>query len=84
MPGNWNYSKHAIERMAARSISKEDIKMVIRNPDSVIEEPCKKIYQKKINVEDTLYIYRVYMNDCKKPPVVITAYRSTKMDKYEI
>jgi len=84
MPANWNYSKHAIERMEARSISKEEIELVIRNPDSVIEEPCKKIYQKKIILEDTLDIYRAYLNDCKKSPLVITVYRSTKIDKYEI
>lgn len=80
----WHYSKHARERMKTRSISEDDVSKVIHSPDSVIDEPCKKVFQKKIFVENTLYIYRVYLNDCKKPPLVITVYRSTKLDKYEV
>ncbi len=68
--------------MKDRCISVDDVTRVIRSPDSVLEEPCKKIFQKMLIVENTLYIYRVYLNVCKKPPLVITVYRSTKLSKY--
>lgn len=31
---------------------------------------------------DKFYLYRVYLNICKIPPLVITAYKTSKIEKY--
>jgi hypothetical protein len=80
----YKLSKHAVERIIDRRIDIQVIDEVIQNPDNQINEnECTKIFQKKITIESKLYLYRVYLNLCKKPPLVITAYKTTKIEKYE-
>ena len=77
------FSKHARERMKSRGISADEVTDVIEHPDNTITQPCKTIYQKKIDRKNSLYLYRVFVNTCKDPELIITVYRTTKIDKYE-
>lgn len=76
-------SKHAIQRMKSRKISSAEVMEVINYPDNVINEPCKKIFQKKISKNNSLYLYRVFVNTCKDPELIITVYKTSKIEKYE-
>ncbi len=78
-----DFSKHARERMKSRGISVDQVTDVMENPDDVISQPCKTIYQKKIYKKNSLYLYRVFVNSCKEPELIITVYRTSKIDKYE-
>ena len=41
------------------------------------------VYQKLVKEGDKHYLYRVFVNNFKRPPVVITAYKTSKTEKYE-
>ncbi|WP_069133532.1 DUF4258 domain-containing protein [Rhodohalobacter halophilus] len=80
----WILSSHAADRIRSRKITVDQVRLVIENPDRILsEDSCKHIYQKKIMADQSLFLYRVFMNVCKKPKLVITAYRTSKIEKYE-
>lgn len=78
------FSKHVLERMESRDISREFVIIVLKSPDFIVDdEPCMKVYQKKFVEDENPYLIRVFLNDCKSPPLVITTYKTSKVDKYE-
>ena len=57
---------------------------IMQNPDDIIiSDECKHIYQKSITLKDKNYLYRLFVNVCKKPAIIITGYRTSKIEKYE-
>ena len=84
MSKNITFSKHAIERMRSRGIPENEILLTLDKPDSVINETdCKQIFQRLITRNKNTLLLRVFVNQCKEPPLVITAYKTSKIDKYE-
>ncbi len=78
------YSKHAAEQISKRNISKEKIAVVISKPDNILtHDSCLKVYQKVFEEKENRYLYRVFVNICKKPSLIITAYKTSKIEKYE-
>ena len=51
--------------------------MIVRDTDGVV------IYQKLVIEGNKKYIYWVFVNNDKKPSMVITVYKTSKIDKYE-
>ncbi|MCC5942197.1 MAG: DUF4258 domain-containing protein [Balneolaceae bacterium] len=81
---NLEFSNHATARCAARGIRQEEIIDAIQNHDRVINESdCKRIYQKVFTQNNNRLLLRVFVNRCKKPMLIITAYKTSKLDKYE-
>lgn len=79
---NYIISRHALEQLKNRNIPERCVQDVIENPEKVIEyDACIKIYQAKIRLEKT-FLLRVFVNTCKEPEVVITVYKTTKIEKY--
>lgn len=84
MVEKYSFSGHAQERMKSRGISDSMVLDVIRNPDRVIEESsCEIIFQKVLMEDQNKFMLRVFVNRCKEPDLIITAYKTTKIDKYE-
>jgi len=80
----YRYSKHADEQISNRSISKEKVADVIDDPDGIIiHDDCLKVYQKVYDENENRYLYRIFVNICKKPALIITAYKTSKIKKYE-
>ena len=78
------FSKHAIERIDSRGIQRKLVMKVIQTPDTVIDESkCIRIYQKTEIQNGNKYLIRVFVNICKEPELIITAYKTSKIDKYE-
>lgn len=79
----WTFSKHAEERLKKRGLKLDLIKLVLNHPDDVAKpDPCKKVFQKKIFENDSVYLIRVFVNTCREPNLVITAYKTSKIEKY--
>jgi hypothetical protein len=79
----FEYSIHALERMKARGISAEDVKEVLENFDiKESQDFTVTVFSKIMEKNNKLYLYRVFVNEAKKPSVVITVYRTTKIEKY--
>lgn len=79
-----SFSKHALERMNRRRINEETVWLVLGHPNSVIRETeCTHIYQKVLEEQESKYLYRVFVNICKSPNLIITVYKTSKINKYE-
>ncbi len=77
------FSNHALKQMEARSIAKEIILSVIQQPDyTVKQDQSTTIFTRLINEPEKRYLYRVFVNTVKEPPLIITAYKTSKIDKY--
>jgi hypothetical protein len=70
--------------MARRKIPQEWLDSVLASPQQRIPEPGgKEIFQSLLSTEDgTLYVLRVVVATDKEPPVVVTVYRTSKIEKY--
>ena len=76
------FSKHALEQMVIREIPVDIAKAIINKPQQVIKESGKKVYQSIITFEEGEYLVRLVVNIEKVPNLVITAYKTSKIDKY--
>jgi hypothetical protein len=79
----YNLSKHAKVQLERRGINASQIDAIINHPDSVVEEDSLWVYQKTIQEENRNYLYRVFVNKTKEPNLVVTAYKTSKLSKYE-
>ncbi len=81
----YKFSKHAIEQIERRGLSTLIIKdIIISNPARIIKyDDCVEVIQKVINDKKSNYLYRVFVNICKTPALIITVYKTSKIDKYE-
>ena len=77
------FFKHALRQMEARSISKEIILSVIQLPDHIVkQDQSTTIFTRLIDDLEKRYLYRVFVNTAKNPQLIITAYKTSKIDKY--
>ena len=54
-------------------------------PEQVVEDENDEdiaIYQSVVKENDILFLYRVFVNVKVQPNVIVTLYRTTKIDKY--
>ena len=81
---NLIFSKHSVVQMEARGLEREIIEMVVLNPDKVSDDKNGiRIFQRLVNEQNKTYLYRVFVNITKAPPMVVTAYKTSKTDMYE-
>lgn len=79
----FEFSKHALQRMESRTISKEIVTTVINNPDSVlVRKESILVYSKLVQESSKPYLYRVFLNKSKNPALIITVYKTSKIEKY--
>lgn len=77
-------SKHAKEQMDERGISEQMVFDIIQNPAQTVPEDDTLIYQSiRFFVEEGRdYLGRVFVNIVKEPHLVITVYRTSRIEKY--
>jgi len=79
----YKFSNHAIEQMIQREISKDQVMLTLEQPDFIgNQDSVIKVYSKVLNENSNNYLYRVFVNELKKPSVIITVYKTSKIDKY--
>ena len=80
---NYIFSKHALEKIEERSIPMYVVIAVMNNLENLIVEEEMAIHQAIVNFEgEGEYLVRVFVNTIKQPPVVVTVYRTSKLNKY--
>ena len=80
----FRFSNHAEERLWARGLSKDLVLEVLNNPDKIIElDSVLLIYQKILVEPDKRYLYRVFVNRELDPKLIVTVYKTSKIDRYE-
>ena len=74
---------HALGQMSRRRISAEDVRGVLLAPQAVL--PIRKgrvVVQGPAASGGKDYLLRVFVDVDRRPPEIVTAYRTGKIDKY--
>ena len=77
-------SQHALDEIERRGISRDLLDQVLQNPQQILpERDGKKIYQSQVGSGGSkLFLLRAIVNDAVEPAVVVTVYRTSKIEKY--
>ena len=81
----YRITDHAKMEMRRRRITEADITRALSNPEQVDEVGNGRvIFQSRIEIGETpkAYLLRVIVDIDRNPPVVVTAYRTSKVEKY--
>jgi len=77
------FSKHALEQMELRGIDRKTVEKILAKPQQTIIEKGKKIVQSTTPFKaKPKHLIRIFVNTEKNPNVVITVYKTSKIDKY--
>jgi hypothetical protein len=79
----YEFSRHSIEQIGRRNISQELVLWIVTNATKIYKEEEVTIYESLINENEKVYLCRVFVNENKLPPLIITAYKTSKLNKYE-
>jgi hypothetical protein len=77
-------SRHARQEMGRRRIPAAVVKAVLDRPEQVVEAPGGfRAYQSKFAFgRGKMYLVRAIVAEEAEPPVVVTVYRTSKVEKY--
>jgi hypothetical protein len=80
----FKFSRHARQEMPRRKITPVIVEQVLTRPQQIIPpEPGKKVYQSQLDCGDgKIFLVWVIVADEISPPVVVTVYRTKKINKY--
>jgi hypothetical protein len=82
---NYLFTPHALFEMERRGLSEALIRAVLEAPAQRWEvRPGRHILQSKVAMDDPpkAYVVRVIVDVDRSPNEVVTAYRTSKLDKY--
>ena len=83
---DFRLSSHAEWEMNRRGIPLALVKAVMDHPEQrIVDESCtgRWIHQSRLRSEDgKMYLLRVVVDEDEQPPAIITAYRTSKIEKY--
>jgi hypothetical protein len=79
----YKFSKHSLEQMDTRGISKAIVENILKEPEQVKDENGKKVYQSLIKFENkNEYSVRVFVNTEQSPNLILTVYKTSNIKKY--
>ncbi len=81
---HWRLSKHARAELIRRAIPLSLLEDTIVNPQQIIpEKGALRTYQSKVvRADGRVLLLRIVVDDTIEPMVVVTAYQTSKVDKY--
>jgi hypothetical protein len=76
------FSDHARFEMKRRDILEDEVASVVRYPEQREEQRAGRcVYQSRVPA-DGGYLLRVFVDVDREPPEIVTAYRTSKIEKY--
>ena len=76
-------SAHALAELERRGISLDQLHSVLAAPEQKVPEMSGVVcYQSKVTMDGKVYLLRAMVNETADPPVVVTVYRTSKIEKY--
>ena len=83
---DFRLSRHAEWEMTRRSIPLMLVQDVMNHPEQRLVDESRTgrwIYQSRLAFEDgKIYLVRVVVDEDEEPPAIVTAYRTSKIEKY--
>ena len=79
----YKLSSHAEEEIARRRIPLAVVESILEKPDQVVlERGAVRAYQSRRDFGGMIFLVRVMVDDSLDPAVVVTVYRTSKIEKY--
>jgi hypothetical protein len=81
---SFQFSRHALDEMRLRRIPSAVVDDVLQHPEQVVlQADGKKAYQSRVSFGGGRpFLVRVIVAEDVDPPIVVTVYRTTKINKY--
>jgi hypothetical protein len=79
------FSPHALYEMKRRDLSMKIVRAVVEKPGQSWEiREGRMVFQSRSDPETAgrIYLVRVFVDTWRKPPEVVTAYKTSKVEKY--
>lgn len=77
------FTPHAETEMRRRGIPEVVVRQVLASPGQRLAvRPGRDVLQSKFEMEGKWYLIRVFVDIDRQPAEVVTAYRTSKLDKY--
>jgi len=77
------FSQHALDEMILRGVSREIVEKVLSAPEQVVPASNgNRAFQSRIVFGRKTFLVRVIIDEEREPPVIVTLYRTSKIDKY--
>ena len=74
---------HAAFEMKRRDISPELVEQILIQPEQRVPvHKGREVFQSRIRVATIQYLYRIIVDVDRKPMEIVTAYRTSKIEKY--
>jgi hypothetical protein len=82
---NFIFSNHAEQQLVRRSLDRNIVESVVCHPDQICNDENDidvKVFQSVVKEDNTLFLYRIFVNINSQPNVIVTLYKTTKIEKY--
>lgn len=78
-------SAHALDQMRRRGIAEAELRAILGEPDfAITARPGRVVlHGRVVRTGKGVYLLRIFLDVDRVPPVVVTAYLTSKIDKYE-
>jgi hypothetical protein len=73
------FTEHAQQQMAKRELTEEEVLGILRNPETVLPVREGRVVAQAMLAD---YLVRVFVDVDRQPFEVVTAYRTSKIDRY--
>ena len=74
---------HAMIEVGRRGLAEDVVRDVLAKPEQRMRvRPGRIVVQSRVAIDGTMYLVRVIVDVDRDPAEVVTAYRTSKIDKY--
>jgi hypothetical protein len=80
---DYTISPHAEFEMHRRGLDEATIRRILERPEQrETVRPGREVLQSRIELKGRIYLVRVFVDIDRVPPEVVTAYRTSRIEKY--
>ena len=80
---DYRLTDHAELEMQRRQVPREWVESVMHSPEQIVVGfGGRKVYQGRVSADGKTYLLRLIVEDWHTPPVIVTMYRTSKIEKY--
>jgi len=77
--GLYRFTDHAQEQMGRRQLAEADVRLALASPDEILPVRAGRVV---VHAMLKTYLLRVFIDVEPQPMEVVTAYRTSKIDRY--
>ncbi|TAK56821.1 MAG: DUF4258 domain-containing protein [Dehalococcoidia bacterium] len=82
-PGGFVITPHAADEMRRRGLDASLVRQVLTAPaQRLATRPGRVVLQSRFEIDGKWYLIRVLVDVDREPAEIVTAYRTSKIDKY--